>query len=350
MFNFYLNDYVEDKNMKVGIAGLEGNLTLKEHSHNAGLLRLIYTDFVTNGYKNSVIITKDNDCYNECDFIVFYLGVNYSGNINYFGGLNDTHVDFFKRLQETKQQTLSMYHPLPDIVSDIKNRKELSSTSKRINELDINLLSTKLLNTSVIKGAQRKTHLLFGDSHSPNVWEPDYHLVKKDGLTLYSTLYNKGLDASLQEIIEMPILGLKHLKIQLGNIDLRHHLCRQKNSSLSAQMLSLEFVKQVKEVQKKYYINEITLVELMPIENESRVIPKTGFYKGTGFFGTWKERNDIRNLFNADIECQAYLNGWNYHKYNNLITDEKGELSEKCMERPRSVHLSPRYYLTDLFK
>ena len=78
---------------------------------------------------------------------------------------------------------------------------------------------------------------------------------------------------------------------------------------------------------------------MLPIENESRKIPQSGYYKGQPFYGSWSERNDFRNQFNDYIEKEYGIIRWTQHLYNEL-----GELDFKYMEKPQSIHLSREFY------
>ena len=75
--------------------------------------------------------------------------------------------------------------------------------------------------------------------------------------------------------------------------------------------------------------------ELLPIENESRKIPQSGYYKKEPFHGSWQERTDARNQFNDYIEKQYGIKRWTKHLYN-----QEGELDFKYMEKPQSIQLN----------
>jgi len=81
------------------------------------------------------------------------------------------------------------------------------------------------------------------------------------------------------------------------------------------------------------------IYELLPIENESRKIPKSGFYNGKPFSGTWEERNNARKLFNEIIHDSGLGIKWT-----NYLLNQKGELDFAYMEKPQSIHLSREYY------
>jgi len=83
---------------------------------------------------------------------------------------------------------------------------------------------------------------------------------------------------------------------------------------------------------------------VLPIENESRPLPKTGYYKGTPFAGTWSERNALVNQINLGIDDMAKRNNWKVYKHPEVYFNAKEELTFDVMEKPKSVHISREYY------
>jgi len=111
----------------------------------------------------------------------------------------------------------------------------------------------------------------------------------------------------------------------------------------------LEYEKQIKQI-KELGLKNVQLIEALPIENESRKLPKTGYYKGTPFAGTWEERTSIVDLFNNILNLICERNGWNLYKHPDVYKNEYGELKFEVMEKPKSVHLSREYYRWDFEK
>ena len=93
----------------------------------------------------------------------------------------------------------------------------------------------------------------------------------------------------------------------------------------------------------------IEIVNTLPIENISRKLPKTGYYKKTPYFGTWEERVKLTNTFNMAIDKICIENNWKAFKWPSKFLNDLGELDFEYMERPKSVHLSPMSYRWDLF-
>ena len=90
-------------------------------------------------------------------------------------------------------------------------------------------------------------------------------------------------------------------------------------------------------------IESFSIYHPLPIENESRKIPKGGQYKGEPFYGSWEERNTIRQIFistldslsNERVKSKAWAD---------YLLNDKGELDFQHMEANRSVHLSRAAY------
>ncbi len=97
-------------------------------------------------------------------------------------------------------------------------------------------------------------------------------------------------------------------------------------------------------------IEHIDVVQALPIENESRVLPKTGYYKGTPFTGSWAERTELVKEFNRLVREMCNRNGWNTWKHPEVFYNSFGELTFDVMEKPKSVHIAREFYRWDLVK
>jgi hypothetical protein len=124
-----------------------------------------------------------------------------------------------------------------------------------------------------------------------------------------------------------------------GNIDIRHHLCRQSDPAEATRDLVQRYVEDV----KKLDFQSVKIWEPLPIENESRKLPKTGYYKGTPFYGTWTQRNEIRKIFIAELEKYS-TERVSIFKWTDHLLNAAGELDFEHMEKPQSVHLSRAAY------
>jgi hypothetical protein len=127
----------------------------------------------------------------------------------------------------------------------------------------------------------------------------------------------------------------------------RHHWCRTEDPEQSAAGALVDLVGSIHNVVPEF--TDVTLTETMGIEDESRELPKTGYYKGTPFYGSWEQRNRVRLIFNEVInDYTKDCPGWMSLSFPKYFFDESGKLRFDVMEKPQSVHLSPEHYRWDL--
>ena len=217
----------------------------------------------------------------------------------------------------------------------------------------------------------KSNHLTFGDSHVISAWLEGSKCSRNDGLTLHGAL-SRGFDSYIDE---MGIDNLTRLRLYLGNIDVRHHLCRIYRDEIerlnATCALAKRYIQEALRIRNKYKIDKVEIVELLPIENAARRLPKTGFYKDQPFWGSVDDRMRVVQLFNSVLRTevekhkQLKLIPWpqDYvyqsdqredgskhsgifkgYKTSQLIF-KKGMLKFSVMEKPHSVHIAPSFYL-----
>ena len=217
----------------------------------------------------------------------------------------------------------------------------------------------------------KSNKLTFGDSHAISAWLEGSKCSRNDGLTLNGAL-KRGFDTFIDE---MNMQDVHTIRFYLGNIDVRHHLCRlyeNRQERLSqTKSLAIRYVEEVLKMKNKYNVNYVGIVELLPIEHECRRLPKTGYYKGQPFWGTAEERMEVRTVFNNTLRrMQTEYGGfkiiswpteYTYQQDTTVplsslsgvfktfpeenITFKTGMLRFEVMEKPHSVHIAPTYYL-----
>ena len=170
-------------------------------------------------------------------------------------------------------------------------------------------------------------NIVIGDSHSLSVWRPGYALSFNQGKTLFGWLKH----ANAQAINE---IRPGNVVLYFGNIDLRFHLARQSDPISATKELFTKYVNFAKG------LNNPTLVQLLPVEHESRKIPGTGLYKKQPFFGSRQQRMELRKIAN-DIIAES---GLNFISWPESWIDEDGSAMLEILESKASVHLKPRYY------
>jgi hypothetical protein len=168
--------------------------------------------------------------------------------------------------------------------------------------------------------------IVIGDSHSLSVWSPEYSLSFNPGKTLHGWL--KTANAHAISSMNSDVV------LYFGNIDLRFHLCRQpdpKQATIDLFTKYIEFAKQ---------LTNPVLVQLLPVEHESRKIPGTGLYKGKPFYGSREQRTELRHIANKMIE----ESGLKFISWPESWEDADGTAMLEILESKQSVHIKPKYY------
>lgn len=333
----YFTDLEKDKNVKIGIAALVGKLSPKLQSHKSGWAFHLANQLTNAGYTDVTIITDDVTHW-EDNFHVMLLehGMEFKGNFNIFGGANDDLYNQIVRLFSRGLRMYSLHHDMPCVGTLIEKR--LKTGSDLFKTLESRIDEAKEICTKIprVDKITKTNSLCFGDSHSFSQYTPGYMTDRHDGLTLFGTL-RRGIRSYVPEHIEA-------LRIYLGNIDIRHHLMRQDNPSKSLKEMMANYEQQLIDLE----IDTIEVVQALPIENESRPLPKTGYYKDTPFFGTWAERTALVKEFNQLVEAMCKRNGWSTWQHPDVFLNAFGELTFDVMEKPKSVHIAREYYRWDL--
>jgi hypothetical protein len=164
------------------------------------------------------------------------------------------------------------------------------------------------------------------------MYRPQWENVSVPFSTLHGSI-NRGFETFIPE-------GKEYDKIEtyFGNIDIRHHLCRFDNPIEEAEKLADRYSAELYRIARAYGASVIPW-EPLPIENESRKVPKTGWYKKTPFYGSWQERTDVRQAFIERLKGHTTVYTWTSNLKNTI-----GELNFDVMEKPQSVHLSRASY------
>ena len=214
--------------------------------------------------------------------------------------------------------------------------------------LDFNKIDEVCSRATTIKQEDlKRDFVVLGDSHSLSAWSAEACLQRNDGQTLNGAI-NSGFDYWLQKFANKK--DIKTLRTYFGNIDIRHHVCRLysgEEAQLSAiKELIKRYFKELEKTKQKYGIKEIQIVAALPIENISRKLPKTGYYKGQPYWGTWDERMMIALEFNRICRsiCDR-LADYTFIEWPSKFVNSRGELDFAFMERPQSVHISPEHYM-----
>lgn len=185
-------------------------------------------------------------------------------------------------------------------------------------------------------------HLTMGDSHAHSAYKAGSMVLRKDGRTL-AGIIKKGLEKEITDYGFDPA-DIDTLTTYYGSIDIRHHLCREPDPAAATRALLRGYEDALKETNRG-----IELVTPLPIEDESRVVPKMGWYKGEPFYGTQKQRIELLNIFIDGLYDMAARNGWSVFQWPKSWYEMDGvDFMKNFMERPRSVHLGWKHYRWDM--
>lgn len=287
-----------------------------------------------------LITTKDMDSFldrvdSRHDQVYVYHGMEFRDALNFPGGMPDVMLSRAEMLTQLGtmlgKRLFSLDREMPDYAHLMA--KQTKKEWPRLAEALKKSSTTAWPNTA-------SRELIIGDSHSLSQYANWGRIYRTDGLTLHG-----ALSRGLVEMVDFSSKGVDQvdaLRFYFGNIDVRHHLARYEPSEVKR--LVQEYLRQVGEVTRKYRKAIVTIVAPLPIENESRVLPQTGWYKGTPFFGSWEQRNSIRLAMTEFMKKMGSKQGVKVALPPLSFLNEKMELSFDVMEKPRSVHIAPAYY------
>lgn len=344
-----------------------GPISERMHSHRAAWARMrAHQLVVTKRYDEVKIINKPEDlhldaCFGKCDLLI-YLGMEWSGSLNFFGGANAETYDRLSRpamlyangafkkvyfLDENPTNLGAIFHERKDAVKFDPKRKNLADWTKLF-------LSAETLDQGEPKDFGGR--VVLGDSHALGWYRRDGALMmRNDGQTLFGALELgldnlflqhfgiKGLDS--KNIMGKRLLAeTKDLTLVLGNIDVRHHLLRhhERPAKAAKDPMFDEFSFQVHKTLRGKLAKgaKITVVLPLPIEPETRRIPKTGWYKGTPFFGPREKRAELA-LRIRDRWLEDFGIGFVHEHPDYFFEDfRRYTMREDVMEKPQSVHVS----------
>ena len=278
--------------------------------------------------------------HNNYDSMYVYHGNDWSGTLNLFGGAegycNGYKFTNLVNFSNFKGKVYSLGIDFPPYHELIQNKiKNVSDDIKKIwSSVDMDNLKRMYDTSEKIVFPNITNKLILGDSHSICMYRPGWTIHSIPFKTL-----NGALDIGLENLIRQvaPLNEIDELELYFGNIDIRHHLCRLNNEEETKKLVR-RYIKSVESLP----IDTISIYEPLPIEDESRKIPKSGFYKGKPFWGSWEERNNCRELFRDELIKNA--DRVKVILWTDYLLNNKKQLDFRHMEKPQSVHLSRGSY------
>ena len=176
---------------------------------------------------------------------------------------------------------------------------------------------------------------VIGDSHSISIAPPDYSISRNDGKTLFGAL-GVGL-AAFMTGDETEVI------FKFFDIDVRHHVFRQEDPVKSVVDMLDEYERQVKEIIQSGV--SVKVCHAMPSTPDSRVIPKTGYFKKEPFHGPLERRSSCITFFNEELDKRFGVDNTISYPDDYFVD---GLLDTSKMEggsNGRSFHLAPEFYI-----
>lgn len=311
--------------MKIGLVSIMGNVGSTFNSQGGGY-GLIQSKMLKDNHPNDIVdVNPSPSDWGSYDLLYVCEGVNFvEGSFNIPGGPQPLHTEKMNAISEfTGELRFS------------NSQFDFNKFNQRL-KLRGPFPETSMIawyNTFLSHGLQSKKGVI-GDSHALSVWSPGKSLDFTPGRTLHGFLK--------RETVEEISNRFDDVTLYFGNIDLRFHLMRQENPAQATADLFNRYVEFAKQLKKA------TLVELLPVEHESRKIPGTGLYKKQPFFGTRDERMQLREIANEIINNS----GLDVIRWPDEWVDEDGTKMLEILEMKQSVHLKPKHYpyLTEILK
>jgi hypothetical protein len=296
------------------ITGTFNKIPRKKNSHGYGWAR-------TWAENLNVGINHDAD---PVEILYLDHGVNFGGSINLFGGFDEKlkqRVDNFLLADKVYSLDIDM----PEYGNMLAKRKDCPDKDWCARVQDKCDGAQTMLSTDL-----DTDWLTIGDSHTAAFAPEGSMVIKTNGLTLNGMIKN-----NFQYVLDhmAKCNNLKGITLVFGNIDLRHHICR----------LGIDYRDMWIEL-KRFGDSLPIPVEYAvpwPIEFEGRKLPKTGYYKGQPFWGSYYERSQalagiIETMDMISMNKIMYPNEW-------LMMNPEVYAKEK-MEGTSSVHISPECY------
>lgn len=284
------------------------------------------------GSRVDILGRNDHDKWEDYDEVYFYQGMEWNGKLNLAGGVSDYALERIRAYAKTKfKKIFSIEVEMPDYYRLMKDRKIDDITFKDSHNIKI----VEIPNTSKI---------VLGDSHALSVMNTTPESLVKVYRTDFKTL-NGALNTGLVNIQNINWGNIDYCTFFFGMIDLRHHVFRYEGLD-TIDKLCERYEDQLKEISKLGA--KIELAELYPMTKNDRKIPKSGWYKGSPYFGSIEDRVAGVSWFNQSLERMCIRNNWDFYKQPKIIQDQDGTMDEYFMERPRSVHTSPEFYRFNL--
>lgn len=266
------------------------------------------------------------DFKNQVHDVTYLLhGANHVGDaVNLFGGYTDQLELHIVNLLKSKE-IISLEKTCPPYGLKLEKRKDV------INKNLMKELQARLANIPVLEQTDLGlTWLTVGDSHSAAYSPPNSAVIKQDGTTLFGQI--KSDFEYIRKFIDKAG-KIDGVTISLGNIDIRHHILRN-DADWRAMLDAWKVFGDSLGIHVEYSAP-------WPIEFEGRRLPKSGWYKGTAFYGSQPDRAQLVSDwigYMNDIKMDVVMPPSEWYFI------EPQQYADEYMEKPQSVHLNPMRY------
>lgn len=268
----------------------------------------------------------------KADTVYIDHGANFGGTLNLFGGANKEVYDRINLVAACKN-LVSLDWDMPDFGAMLKKRIGANTTYEGITEEWCDMLTERFKNVPSLKQQDLDYgSITLGDSHSIAFSDRGHRVLRNDGKTLHGSL-RVGLDNMLRDCVPTSTIHLS-----FGSIDIRHHMLRY---PLKVEETIQNYTNQGKGLEDKYGV-KVKYALPVPVEFEGRRIPKSGFFKGTAFYGSWQERYDLTNQFIDELNKQS--NGSVIAPPSEWYTMDPEKYAKTFMEHGSSFHIAPPFY------
>lgn len=303
------------------------------HSHRAAQAAIYANQLEEIGY--NVHLDRTGNIapeINEFQDVYVYHGNDWGGSLNLFGGMkNYGGIDNLIRYSKIRGRVYSLWidHPKYSEMLETRMKGDIHPDWHKVDWGNLK----RIENTAVtVKEILTTNRVVAGDSHAICMYRPGWHVNSVPFKTLHGAL-KQGLNTFIEPHHEIA-------EFYFGNIDVRHHLMRQSNPEEACRDLVKKYYEQLRNLD----LAKVYAYELLPIENESRALPKTGYYKGTPFYGDWASRETVRLIFKDEMKKLCAQGSVNFIEWVDYLKNDRGELDFEHMEKPKSVHLSRNSY------